>query len=334
MTRFFTFFLFLSVIGRRADGQPAELRGTIDADSGMIYLNYAGDDAYYRRGGGSLEAAVHKGRFVFRDSLAYPCAFQLLYTVDSSWKYISGFFLFEPGGQSIRCHVDSMWKVPDVDNAGTREWKAWAAGMPAKDAGAYRLAYVRAHPDSYVALWDLIGQLAGGYKPVLDSLYDGLSVALKRSYPGMVLGERLRSLAQTAQGRTFPAAVLADEGEHEVRFSGAAVHARYTLVDFWFSHCDPCISRFRELRAVYAEHRGQDLEIVAISTDGQKDLGEWRAVIQREGFDWKQYLDKGGVFAHQLSITGYPTNFLLDEHGVIIRRDILPEELKKLLDSP
>jgi len=149
----------------------------------------------------------------------------------------------------------------------------------------------------------------------------------------MVLRERLRSLALTVQGRIFPAAVLADEGEHEIRFSGGAVHARYTLVDFWFSHCGPCIGRFRELKTVYMKHGGRDLEIVAISTDGQKDLGEWRAVIQREGFDWKQYLDKGGSFAHQLSIASYPTNFLLDEKGMIVKRDILPAELEKMLDG-
>jgi thiol-disulfide isomerase/thioredoxin len=205
--------------------------------------------------------------------------------------------------------------------------------MPEKGPGMYRLAYVRAHPDSYVALWDLIGQLSAGYKPVLDSTYEGLSVVLKGSYPGMVLRERLRSLAQTRQGRIFPAAVLADERGHEVRFSGAMVHARYTLVDFWFSHCNPCIRRFRDLKAVYMKYGGRDLEIVAISTDGQKDLGEWRAVIQREGFDWKQYLDKGGSFAHQLSIIGYPTNFLLDEKGVIVKRDIMPAELEKMLEG-
>jgi hypothetical protein len=59
----------------------------------------------------------------------------------------------------------------------------------------------------------------------------------------------------------------------------------------------------------------------------------WRAVIQREGFDWKQYLDKGGSFAHQLSINEYPTNFLLDEKGVIVKRNIMPAELEKMLDG-
>jgi thiol-disulfide isomerase/thioredoxin len=195
-----------------------------------------------------------------------------------------------------------------------------------------RLAYVRAHPESYVVLWDLINLSGSGYKPILDSIYEELSVAVKESYPGTVLRERLRSLTQTAQGRIFPAVVLADQQEREVRFSGATVHARYTLVDFWFSHCGPCIARFRELKAVYMKHGGRDLEIVAISTDGQKDLGEWRAVIQREEFNWKQYLDKGGPFAHQLSINSYPTNFLLDEKGVIVKRDIMPEELEKMLD--
>jgi thiol-disulfide isomerase/thioredoxin len=314
-------------------GQSFSLEGSIDADSGIMYLGFIGDGAYYQDRSEWPKAVIHAGKFEFRDTLAGPTAFMLFYKPDSLWKYISSMVIIEPGVQSVKCHVDSMWEIPDVSNAGTKECKAWAAGMPGKGAEMYRLAYVRAHPDSYVALWDLIHQLVGGYKPVLDTIYEALSLALKRSYPGMVLRERLRSLAQTAQGRIFPAAVLADEREHAVRFSGATVHARYTLVDFWFSHCGPCIGRFRELKAVYMKHGSQDLEIVAISTDGQKDLGEWRAVIQREGFDWKQYLDKGGLFAHQLSINEYPTNFLLDEKGVIIKRNIMPAELKQLLDG-
>jgi thiol-disulfide isomerase/thioredoxin len=338
MRRIFTLLVGSAIIilsGFSVSGQSFSLEGSIDADSGRVYLNYVSDDAYYLRGGGALEAAVHKGKFVLRDSLISPCAFQLLYKADKtdSLKYISGIFLLQRGYQTIRCHVDSMFAIPDVDNAGTREWKAWAMAMPDKGTGMYRLAYVRAHPDSYVVLWDLISILGNGYKPIFDSIYEGLSVAIKSSYPGMVLRKRLKSLAQTAQGRIFPAVVLADEAEHEVRFSGAAVHARYTLVDFWFSHCGPCIERFHELKAVYMKHGGRDLEIVAISTDGQKDLGEWRAVIQREGFDWKQYLDKGGPFAHQLSIFNYPTNFLLDEKGVIVKRDIMPAELEKMLDG-
>jgi thiol-disulfide isomerase/thioredoxin len=340
MRRIFTLLVGSAIFilgGFKASGQSFSLEGSIDADSGRVYLNYVGDEGYYRRGGGSLEAVVHKGKFVLRDSLASPCAFQILYKTDkadSVFKYISGNFLVQPGHQTIRCYVDSVWfKIPDVDNAGTREWKAWAMGMPDKGTGKYRMTYVRAHPDSYVALWDLISQLGWGYNPVLDSIYEGLSVAVKGSYPGEVLRKRLRSLAQTAQGRIFPAVVLADEGEHEVRFSGATVRARYTLVDFWFSHCGACIERFHELKAVYMKHGGRDLEIVAISTDGQKDMGEWRAVIQREGYDWKQYLDKGGSFARQLSINSYPTNFLLNEKGVIVKRDISPAELEKMLEG-
>ena len=336
MRRIFTSLIGSAIFilgGFRVSGQSFSLEGSIDADSGIVILQRDVDAAYYQRGSAALEVVVHNGKFIFQDSLAYPSSFRLLYKSDSVLKYYSGAFLLQAGHQTVHCHVDSVGHIPDVDNAGTREWKAWAMGMPDKGTGMYRLAYVSAHPDSYVVLWDLISLLGSGYKPILDSIYEGLSVTLKSSYPGMVLRERLRSLALTDQGRTFPAAVLADERGHEVRFSGATVHARYTLVDFWFSHCDPCIRRFHELKAVYMKHGGRDLEIVAISTDGQKDLGDWRAVIQREGFDWKQYLDKGGPFAHQLSILSYPTNFLLDEKGVIVKRDIMPADLEKMLDG-
>jgi peroxiredoxin len=342
MTRISTVFALLTAfvfLFSDVEGQPVSLRGTIDADSGRVYLNYIGGDSYYRRNSGSLEAVVSGGKFEFRNSLAYPCAYQLLLKVDSTWKYISGIFILEPGEQMVRCHSDSMRETPDVGNAVTREQREWLAGLPDRrndPAGAwkYRLDYVKNHPDSYVVLWDVIAELSEGYRPVLDSIYDGLSVKMKKSYVGAVLAEKLNDLRRTAIGKTFPALLLADEKGNKIHFPLAGDRHRYTLIDFWFSHCNPCIERFRQFKAIYAVYKGRDLEIAGISTDAQKYLPDWRAVIREEGFVWNQYLDEGGVVARRLSIDKYPTNFLLDERGVIIGRDITPEELKKLLDSP
>jgi hypothetical protein len=137
------------------EGQPVSLWGTIDADSGRVYLNYIGGESYYRQNRGSLEAVVSGGKFEFRDSLAYPSAYQLLLKVDSTWKYISGIFVLEPGGQFVRCHVDSMREIPDVENVVTVEQREWLAGLrdcrndPA-GAWKYRLGYVRNHQQKCV----------------------------------------------------------------------------------------------------------------------------------------------------------------------------------------
>jgi len=102
MRRIFTLLVGSAIFilgGFRVSGQTFSLEGSIDVDSGRVYLNYVSDDAYYLRGSGSLEAAVHKGKFVLRDSLTSPCAFQLLYKADKtdSLKYISGIFLLQRG---------------------------------------------------------------------------------------------------------------------------------------------------------------------------------------------------------------------------------------------
>ena len=49
--------------------------------------------------------------------------------------------------------------------------------------------------------------------------------------------------------------------------------------------------------------------------------------------NWDQYLDLNGVQACKESINYFPTNFLLDQEGKIIRKNIALEELERILEQ-
>jgi hypothetical protein len=73
------------------------------------------------------------------------------------------------------------------------------------------------------------------------------------------------------------------------------------------------------------------LEIIGISVDKTTAINDWKKVINEKELPWPQYLDENGIMAHRLVIYSYPRNFLLDEHNVIIRKDITPEQLEELM---
>lgn len=107
----------------------------------------------------------------------------------------------------------------------------------------------------------------------------------------------------------------------------------YTLVDFWFAKCRPCIGQFNLLKDVYRKNKERGFDIVAISIDKQSQLQEYEKIIKNNDYSWKQILDTGGVQAKIIDIAKFPTNFLLDSTGKIIAIDIKPYVLDDFLQK-
>lgn len=108
---------------------------------------------------------------------------------------------------------------------------------------------------------------------------------------------------------------------------------KYTLVDFWYSGCGPCRAQFKSLKNLYKLFSNKGFEIVGISVDSGKDKKKWEDIIMNDKLIWQQYWDKDGKESHRLSITAFPTNFLIDNSGKIIAKNIALGELEKLLNK-
>jgi peroxiredoxin len=334
--RLFGAALILMLCCTASVGQTFTIKGTIDADSGqMLLLNESGP-AYYSCKRCFDAVPVNKGTFEFQDSLGCPSMFLIGWRAGGEWKYLSGEFMVEPGVQVIHCDKDSMREIPAIDNAGTKELRVWLNALPyrRKDSAAaaiYRQEYVKTHPDSYVALWDLIGQLEGGDAATFDPLYQAFSDKVRNSYPGRVLAEKLAAAKSIAIGRPFPAATLPGPENQPISLSQVEGRSRYTLIDFWFSHCGACIGQFPFLIKVYEKYRAKGFEMIGVSTDPEKAIKAWKAAIRQNHLPWQQCLDMGGKLAYRLSIVTYPTNFLVDEKGVIVKKNLNSVELDRFL---
>ena len=100
---------------------------------------------------------------------------------------------------------------------------------------------------------------------------------------------------------------------------------KFTLLDFWFSTCMPCIKQFPSFKNTYDLNKSKGFEIIGISVDRNKST--WQESIHKHDLNWLQYLDSYKIITQKLNISSFPTNYLLDNNGKIIKKNISPEDL-------
>jgi len=109
--------------------------------------------------------------------------------------------------------------------------------------------------------------------------------------------------------------------------------SKFTLINYWFSRCKPCIEKIPQLKKLDSLYSAKSLTLINISVDSEKYLYLWKKRINDYKLNWDQYLDLNGIQASKESINYFPTNFLLDHQGKIIRKNIALEELERILEQ-
>ena len=89
------------------------------------------------------------------------------------------------------------------------------------------------------------------------------------------------------------------------------------LLDFWATWCGPCIAEMPNVKLAYAKHKDQKFQIIGISLDSS--IAPLEAYIQREGIEWRQYLDSTGQISGLYNVRAIPSTFLIDGTGIVRR---------------
>ena len=126
-------------------------------------------------------------------------------------------------------------------------------------------------------------------------------------------------------------------------FSANAV----TVVNFWFTTCNPCVGELSELDALnkeLAEKGGSLIGVNTFTLDGDETaISEAKDVLAKKGATYQNvYFDsdsEAGKFA--TSIFAYPTTYVVDRSGNIVGEPIVgaitekkqAETLQKLIDQ-
>ncbi len=110
---------------------------------------------------------------------------------------------------------------------------------------------------------------------------------------------------------------------------------KYVLLDFWASWCAPCRKQHPALISLFEEFGDKKFEIISISLDD--DRKAWLEAIARDKINkWTNISDLKGQqndIALKYGVQSIPANFLIDPTGMIIDKNLEPEQLYKKLKA-
>lgn len=115
-------------------------------------------------------------------------------------------------------------------------------------------------------------------------------------------------------------------------FQTSTLKGKWFLIDFWSSWCKPCRKQLPDLKEIYNVYKYRNFEIIGVSLD--KSNSNWIKALNKENLEWINVIENNeflGKVAKKYSVFAIPSNFLVDPSGKIVAKNILPEDLKKIL---
>jgi thiol-disulfide isomerase/thioredoxin len=151
----------------------------------------------------------------------------------------------------------------------------------------------------------------------LKKTYRLLSARNKKSEPGEKVAAYIHGVSNTAIGKQVKNFVLSNPKGKSLSFE--QFKGKYVWVDFWASWCVPCKKAFPYMRELYSKYKGDQFDIVGISTDATKE--PWLKAVNEIQNPWPQLWDNKNI-ASEFAVTAFPTSFLIGPDGKIILKEV------------
>lgn len=114
---------------------------------------------------------------------------------------------------------------------------------------------------------------------------------------------------------------------------------KLVLLDFWAGWCSPCRKENPNLVKTYNEYKdkkfknGKSFTVFSVSLDRTADM--WKKAIVDDKLTWPNHISDlqywNSKFAIIYNIHQIPSNFLINEDGIIIARDLRGPRLEATL---
>lgn len=195
------------------------------------------------------------------------------------------------------------------------------------------IIFIKNHPWSLVSVHVLNVYKTTWSKEIVTELFDRLSDKMKSSTEGKQIQKYIEVSVNPKVGDHFVDFELPNVDGKIIKLS--EIKGKFILLDFWAALCGPCRAENKELVKTYRAYHPKGFEILGVS--GDNDKTNWLTAIKEDGLVWENVSDlKGDMESLPFliyGINGIPDNFLIDENGKIVGRNLRGDDLRKKLSE-
>jgi peroxiredoxin len=187
--------------------------------------------------------------------------------------------------------------------------------------------FVKSNPASYVSP-SILGSLSYEMEAdEIESLINGLDTTIAALPQIKSLKEKVAVMKSVAVGQKAPDFTLNDVNGKPVALS-SKVGSKLLLIDFWAAWCSPCRQENPNVVKVFTEFSKKGFDVFGVSLDQKKE--DWLKAIADDKLAWTHVSDLqywSNAAAKMYAVNSIPANFLLDDKGIIIARNLRGEAL-------
>ena len=264
--------------------------------------------------------------------------------------------------EAVAMYNDLMAQENDILSENTELWekvymsadKGMALQEDGKNYGDFLLSTIESAKDQFTT--DEMNLLQGEAEKIRD--IENQLTLIEEKYPEVAqqstddamsvpAGSDMTTPLDDGSMQKFPAFEGKDLDGNTVKsdelFSANAV----TVVNFWFTTCNPCVGELSELDALnkeLAEKGGSLIGVNTFTLDGDETaISEAKDVLAKKGATYQNvYFDSDGEAGKfTTNIFAYPTTYVVDRSGNIVGEPIVgaitekkqAETLQKLIDQ-
>lgn len=174
----------------------------------------------------------------------------------------------------------------------------------------------------------------------IESYINAMDTTVRKIQMVKDLETRVEAMKKVAVGQKAPDFTLNSPDDKPISLWSKVGQSKLLLVDFWASWCGPCRQENPNVVRVWTEFNKKGFDVFGVSLDRPDAKDKWVQAIKDDKLTWTHVSDLkywDCEAAKLYAVNAIPANFLLDENGVIIARNLrgdnLYNKVKEILGS-